>query len=165
MRTQSHWQQKCQKLATALKAWLRPNIPSLMKKWRLPLFHWFWGPDKIESVWPSKSHRQGPSLNWIKCLMMECSRHLFLFSLLAFSSNGGLESTRMSISIKQINLFITFRRRRSLMEGESVVSTSWHLLQPEHILFYFNKIIFIWNIFDLDWSTPTWLSLGLSLEE
>ena len=36
----------------------------------------------------------------------------------------------------QATQFITFRGRRSLMEGESVVATSWHLLQPEHILYF-----------------------------
>ena len=69
--------------------------------------------EQNDLVWPSKSHKQGPSLNWIKILMMiieiqnlrmKCLRLLFLFSPLAFSSTGGLESTRMSILIKQLNL-------------------------------------------------------------
>ena len=70
----------------------------------------------------------------IQNLRMKCLRLLFLFSPLAFSSTGGLESTRMSILIKQLNL---------LHSEEGGLSWRGRVQQPPHGTYYNQSISYI----------------------
>ena len=70
----------------------------------------------------------------MKISRMKCLRLLFLFFLpLAFSSADWGFGVYKNEYFNQAIQFITFQGRRSLVEGGSVVATSWHLLQPEYI--------------------------------
>ena len=136
-------------------------IPSLMKKWRLPLSTGFWSliifrtlilrkRGRIKLVWQSKSHRQGPSLKWIdfwwwilkwKFWRWNTQDFFFFFSAALFLHWGFW--VYKNEYFNQTSQFITVRRRRSLMERENLVDISYGT--------YCNKSIYISTSYCVLW--------------